>query len=86
MKKYLLAFAATAALTTPAFADWYVVRGPDEKCQVVETVPESYVQIGPLSFSTRDEAERQVEVICKQESVVIEGDDDDNNTVVIERN
>jgi hypothetical protein len=87
MKKYLLAIAATAAMTTPAFADWYVVRGPDEKCQVVETVPESYVQIGPLAFSTRDEAERQVEVICKQESVVIEGDDnDDDNAVVIERN
>jgi hypothetical protein len=86
MKKYLLALGATAALTTPAFADYYVVQGPDKKCEVVETVPESYVQIGPLSFATRDEAERQVEVICKQDNVVVDTDDDDDSTVVIERN
>jgi methionine-rich copper-binding protein CopC len=87
MKKYLLAIAATAAMTAPAFADYYVVRGPDEKCEVVETVPESYVQVGPLSFGTRDEAQRQVEVICKQDNVVVETDDDDDDkTVIIERN
>lgn len=87
MKKYLLAFGAMAAMSTPAFADWYVVRGPDEKCDVVETVPERYVQVGPLAFTTRDEAQRQVEVICSQDSVVVESDDDDDDDrVVIERN
>ena len=87
MKKYLLALAATAVMTTPAFADYYIVQGPDKRCEIVETIPESYVQVGPFSFTSRDEAERQVEVVCKDQSVVIEGDDnDDDDTVVIERN
>jgi hypothetical protein len=86
MKKYLLALAASAAITTPAFADYYIIRGPDEKCEVVETVPENTVRVGPLAFTTRDEAERQVEVVCTEDRVVVEsGDDDDNDGVVVER-
>lgn len=85
MKKYLLAFAATAAMTTPAFAEYYIIRGADEKCEIVETVPENTVQVGPLSFTTRDEAQRQVEVVCQDDTTVVETDED-GNAVVIERN
>lgn len=39
-----------------------------KKCKVVETVPtdKTWVQVGPLSFKTRDEADKQVTVICKE--------------------
>ena len=59
----------TILVASPAFADFYVVQEPTtKKCKVVETVPtdKTWVQIGPLSFKTRDEADKQVTVICKE--------------------
>ena len=53
----------TILVASPAFADFYVVQEPTtKKCKVVETVPtdKTWVQIGPLSFKTRDEADKQV--------------------------
>ncbi len=82
MKKYLLAIAAAAVVTTPAFADYYIVRGPDKKCEVVEIVPENTVQLGPLSFTTRNEAERQTEVVCDRYD---DGDDDGDAQVIIKQ-
>jgi len=70
MMKPLLIFSAMAVTTAPAFAaEYYVVRGPDHDCRVVETRPveKTYVQIGPVAFATREEAERQVTVLCKEE-------------------
>lgn len=78
MKKYILAFGAGLVISAPAFAadEYYIVRGPDKKCTVVETLPQdnTIVQVGPLAFSTRNEAERQVEVVCNEddEDVVVE--------------
>jgi hypothetical protein len=58
------------------------VRGPDKDCRVVETRPteSTILQVGPLAFKTRDEAEREVKVVCREEvehhapDVVIERD------------
>lgn len=72
MKKLLLGLALASSLSAPAFAaEYYVVRGPDKKCRVVETRPteSTVVQVGPLAFVTRDEAESQVRVLCKDDYV-----------------
>jgi hypothetical protein len=64
----LLALFVTA-VASPAFADFYVVQEPTtKKCKVVETVPtdKTWVQVGPMSFKTRDEADKQITVICKE--------------------
>jgi hypothetical protein len=90
MKTYLFAFAAVGAVAaaTPALADYYIVRGPDDDCKIVETLPSdsTFVRVGPLSLATRDDAEREIRVVCKDHYVI---DDDDNNdddaTVVIEK-
>ena len=70
MMKSLLVLGALVLTAAPAFADeYYVVRGPDRECRVVETRPAdtTIVQIGPVAFATRDEAERQRVVLCKDE-------------------
>jgi hypothetical protein len=91
MKKTLFAIAATAcaAVATPAFAEYYIVRGPDENCKIVETLPsdDTLVRVGPLSIGTRDEAEREVRVVCKDHYIVDEddADDDDDSRVIIEQ-
>ena len=70
MKKILLvAAAATVVGATPAFADFYIVQEKTTKeCKVVETRPTetTWVQVGPVAFKTRDEATKQVAVVCKK--------------------
>ena len=71
MMRPLLALAMIAGLSIPAFsAEYYVVRGPDKRCKVVETRPvdTTIVQVGPAAFVTREEAESQVKVLCKEET------------------
>ena len=68
LKTMALAVAAVAILSTAALADYYVVQEKATgKCKVVEIRPTetTWIQIGPLAFKTRDEAEKQVTVICK---------------------
>lgn len=68
MKKYILAAGLGLAVSTPVMADeYYIVRGSDKVCRVVETRPTdtTIVQVGPLAFKTRDEAERETRVVCK---------------------
>lgn len=70
MMKSLLVLGALVATAAPAFADeYYVVRGPDRECRVVETRPSdsTIVQIGPLAFATREDAERERVVLCQDE-------------------
>jgi hypothetical protein len=49
-------------------SEYYVVRGPDEKCKVVETKPtdKTMVIVGDKAYVTREEAEAQVKVVCKE--------------------
>ncbi len=63
-----MALGITAALSAPALADeYYIVHGPDRHCRVVERIPEdkTIVRVGPLAFKSRDEAERQLKVVCR---------------------
>jgi hypothetical protein len=58
-----------AAFAVPASAEYYIVHGPDRRCRVVETYSPSerdLVRVGPLSITTREEAERQVKVVCRE--------------------
>jgi len=69
MLKYVLPLAALTAMTAPAFAaEYYVVRDPDtKKCRVVESRPADakIVVMGNKAFVTKDEAEKQITVLCK---------------------
>lgn len=67
--RYVLSLAALAAMSATAFAaEYYVVRDPDSKtCRVVETRPTDtkIVVIGDKAFATREEAQKQVTILCK---------------------
>ena len=43
------------------------MRGPDRKCQIVEKRPTDtkMVVIGDKAYVTRDEAQKQMTVVCK---------------------
>jgi hypothetical protein len=69
LKKVVLGIAAVALLGSTASADYYVIQEQaTKKCKVVETRPTetTWVQVGPLSFKTQDEAQSQVTVLCKE--------------------
>ena len=55
IKSCIAAMGALTMLSAPAFADYYIVHGPDRHCRVVERVPEGgdFVRVGPLHFGTR---------------------------------
>jgi hypothetical protein len=68
MLKYVLPLAILATSVAPAFsAEFYIVRGPDKKCKVVETRPTDtkIVVMGDKTFVTKEEAEKQLTVVCK---------------------
>lgn len=68
MLKYLLAAFITVGSVAPAFAaEYFVVRGPDKKCKVVETRPtdKTIVVVGDKAYVTREEATKQMAVVCK---------------------
>lgn len=70
MLKALLVAGAVVASTAPAIAqEYYVVReGDEENCEIVESRPTgSFIQIGPVAFATREEAERELTVLCENE-------------------
>ena len=66
----LAAFTVTIFGSAAIAAEYYVVREKTtHKCKVVETRPTTettWVQVGPLAFKTREEADKQVAVICKE--------------------
>jgi hypothetical protein len=66
--KYVLPVALMFAISTPALAaEYFVVRGPDKKCKVVETRPtdKTITVVGDRSYVSREDAEAQVKVVCK---------------------
>jgi len=68
MLKYVLPLALLVGATAPAFAaEYFIVRGPDRKCQIVEKRPTDtkMVVIGDKAYVTRDEAQKQMTVVCK---------------------
>lgn len=70
MKRTIIA-AAFLAIVTPALAgEYYIVRdGDDEECRIVETRPseDTIVVIGDRAYVTREEAEAQLAVVCKDD-------------------
>src|SRR3954467_7336045 len=68
MLKYVLPLALLVGATAPAFAaEFYIVRGSDKKCTIVETRPsdKTVTVIGDKAYATRDEATKQRAVVCK---------------------
>jgi hypothetical protein len=68
MLRYALLAGMAVAIAVPAFAqEYFIVRGPDKKCRVVEKRPteKTIVVIGDRAYVTREEAEKQVKVVCK---------------------
>jgi len=67
LKSSLLAAGAFVFLATPALADWYIVHGPDRHCRIVERYSPGgdWVRVGPLRFGTREEAEHDLSVVCR---------------------
>ena len=69
MLRYVLPIALLLGATAPAFAaEYYIVRGSDKKCKIVETRPtdKTVVVIGDKAYVTRDEATKQMGVVCKE--------------------
>ena len=67
--KYVLPLALIVGIATPALAaEYFVVRGPDKKCKIVETRPtdKTVVVIGDKAYVTREEADKQLKVVCKE--------------------
>jgi hypothetical protein len=71
MYKYVLAAALIVGCTLPAFAEkgFYIVRGPDKKCQVVDVAPNEtetiITRVGKKVYVTREEADKDMAVVCK---------------------
>ena len=70
----IAAVAATICSSGAMAAEYYVVQEKStQKCKVVETKPmateTTWIQVGPMAFKTRDEAEKQVAVICKEKKM-----------------
>ena len=81
---YLLAGALALGLTGTAMAEeYYVVQNPTTRhCTITTTKPadkEIVTQIGPLAFTTREEAQSRV----KQTKVCEEGTTGSSSTTVI---
>jgi hypothetical protein len=69
MLKTLCLAGAVALLSSAALADFYIIQEKTSReCKVVETRPTetTRVQVGPLAFKTREEADTQLKVICKK--------------------
>jgi hypothetical protein len=69
MLKYVLPAALLIGATAPAFAaEFYIVRGSDKKCRIVEARPtdKTVMVIGDKAYVSRDEATKQMAVVCKE--------------------
>jgi hypothetical protein len=70
MKLILASALALGALSTSAFADFYIVReGPTTECRIVETKPADtkITVVGDKVYKTRDEATKEMTTVCKKE-------------------
>lgn len=71
MKKLVLPLIMLIGATAPAFAaEYYIVRGPDKKCKVVQTRPtdKTITVIGDKAYVSESEAQKQVAVVCKDKN------------------
>jgi hypothetical protein len=69
MLKYVLAASIVVGSVAPVLAaEYFIVRGPDKTCKVVEARPtdKTVIVIGDKAYVTREEATKQVAVVCKE--------------------
>ena len=69
MYKYIVtATILLGTVTAASAAEYYIVRGPDKKCKVVEKRPteKTITVIGDRAYVMREEATKQVKVVCKE--------------------
>jgi hypothetical protein len=70
MKTKIALAAALAAgiISTPAFADYWIVReGPTAQCKIVTTKPTDtkITIVGDTVYKTREEATKEMTTVCK---------------------
>ena len=68
MIKYVLSAGLVVGIALPAFAaEYFIVRGPDKQCRVVEKRPteKTIVVVGDRAYVTKEVATKQVAVVCK---------------------
>ena len=69
MLRYVLAASILAGSVVPVLtaAEYFIVRGPDKACKVVEVRPtdKTVVVIGDKAYVTTGEATKQIAVVCK---------------------
>jgi hypothetical protein len=62
--------AAFIAFSTPALANWWIVRSSDKKCLVVDIEPKGedrgITKIGKDAYQTEEQAEADVKRLCKE--------------------
>lgn len=79
MFKPLFGLSAIVIIAGPAFAadEYYIVRGPDKHCTVVEERPTTttITVVGDTVYKTRSEAETAIKRVC----TTTDDDDDDND-------
>jgi hypothetical protein len=78
MLKYALAGGLTLAVVAPVWAadEYFIVRGPDRHCTVVEERPTTttITVVGDTVYKTRSEAETAIKEVC---TTTDEDDDED---------
>jgi hypothetical protein len=68
-KIILVSTLAAATLTTPAFADFWIVRdSPTGECRIVENKPADtkVTIVGNIVYATRDEATKDITTVCNK--------------------
>jgi hypothetical protein len=69
--KLIAGVLGAAFVTSGAMADYYIVQEKTtKKCTVVDKRPtdKTWVQVGPVAFKSREDAEKQVPVVCKEKN------------------
>jgi hypothetical protein len=69
MIKHVLTAGLLVGFTLPAIAaEYFIVRGPDKQCRVVEKRPteKTIVVVGDRAYVTKEEADKQVAIVCKE--------------------
>jgi hypothetical protein len=69
MTKYLLAGALLLSFTVPTLAakQFYIIRGADKHCTIVEEKPttSTTVVVGNKAYTTREEAQTELKTVCE---------------------
>ena len=69
LAKLIAGVLGAAFFISAAVADYYIVQEKStRKCTVVDTRPtdKEWMQVGPVAFKSREDAEKQVPVVCQE--------------------